>query len=511
MKNLKHTPVLLILFCLCDVQILPAQTFSKETINELTQRHLKAGVAELKEILSIPNNASYPEHVQANVAWCEQAFGQRNFQTQILKTDGPPLLLATQFIRQGLPTVLLYLQIDGQPVDSSRWFQESPYTPVLKAANTSGEWEIIDWEKLSNAYDPDWRVFARSASDAKGPVIMFLKAMDILAEQKVQPAFNLKVIMDFEEELGSPHLPGAVKTYAQELEADHMIILDGPRHPSNQPTLTFGARGIQTLTLKIFGPKNPQHSGHYGNYVPNPALRMAQLLASMKDAYGRVTIPGYYKGISLDEETIALLKTVPDDEAAIKKMIGIAGQDSVADFLQASRQYPSLNIRGMQSGWVGEEVRTIVPDFAIAELDMRLVKESDPDYLLNLFKEHIAAQGYHFVEGEPTEAERQQYEKLISMEHEFSYGAFRTEIDSPTGNWLTAALERAFGETPIRIRTSGGSIPISPFVITLGVPAVTVPTVNSDNNQHSPNENLRLGNFEEGIRTVVSILTEPIR
>ncbi|MDF9798193.1 acetylornithine deacetylase/succinyl-diaminopimelate desuccinylase-like protein [Catalinimonas alkaloidigena] len=509
MMRKNYTYIFLIAFLLCNAS-LEAQKLQQKQIQALTKKHLNDGILELKEILSIPNNASYPAHVQANVKWCEQAFGKRDFQTRLLETDGPPLLLASQFISQKLPTVLIYLQIDGQPVDSSRWFQPSPYEPVLKTADASGGWKIIDWSSLENDYKPDWRIFARSASDAKGPVIMFLKAMDILAEQNVKPSFNLKVIMDFEEELGSPHLPGAVKTYAEELMADHMIVLDGPRHPSNEPTLTFGARGIQTVTLKIFGPKNPQHSGHYGNYVPNPAFRMAHLLASMKDEYGRVTIPGYYKGISLDEKTIALLKTVPDDEAAIKKMIGISGQDSVADFLQASRQYPSLNIRGLQSGWVEEEVRTIVPDFAIAEIDIRLVKESDPEYLLNLLRAHIAAQGYHFVVGEPADAERQDYDKLISMEHEYSYGAFRTEINSLTGNWLSAALERAFGSTPIRIRTSGGSIPISPFVITLGVPAVTVPTVNSDNNQHSPNENLRLGNFEEGIRTVTAILTQPI-
>ncbi len=489
---------------------LSAQKLNQQQIERLSRKHFPAAVGELREILSIPNNASYPEHVAANVAWCEQAFDQRDFETQILTTDGPPLLLASRMVSQELPTVLIYLQIDGQPVDSSRWHQPSPYEPVLKEKSASSDWQIIDWNRLDESYNPDWRVFARSASDAKGPVIMFLQAMDILQEQQLQPAFNVKVIMDFEEELGSPHLPGAVKTYAEALQADHMIILDGPRHPSNEPTLTFGARGIQTITLKIFGPKNPQHSGHYGNYVPNPALRMAQLLTSMKDEQGRVTIPGYYDGIELDAATIALLRSVPDDEAAIKQMIGVAGQDSVADFLQAARQYPSLNIRGLRSGWVEEAVRTIVPDFAIAEIDMRLVKESDPDYLLKLVREHIAEQGYHYVDGEPTDAERQQYDKLISMEHEFSYGAFRTEINSPTGNWLTAALERTFGQTPIRIRTSGGSIPISPFVITLGVPAVTVPTVNSDNNQHSPNENLRLGNFEEGIRTVVGILTEPV-
>lgn len=506
---MKH--IYVIFFFLVGINsIMSAQQLSQERIAELSRAHLAEGIAELRDILSIPNNASYPEHVQANVAWCKAAFEKRNFDVKILPTAGPPLLLAGKKVSRELPTVLIYLQIDGQPVDTSRWQQPSPYEPVLKEKAASGDWQIIDWNRLSDNYDPDWRVFARSASDAKGPVIMFLTAMDILQEQQLQPAFNVKVIMDFEEELGSPHLPGAVKTYTEDLQADHMIILDGPRHPSNEPTLTFGARGIQTITLKIFGPKNPQHSGHYGNYVPNPALRMAQLLASMKDAHGRVTIPGYYDGIKLDASTIALLKSVPDDEVAIKKMIGVAGQDSVADFLQAVRQYPSLNIRGLRSGWVGEEVRTIVPDFAIAEIDMRLVKESDPDYLLGLVKEHIAGQGYHFVKGEPTKAERQQYDKLISMEHEFSYGAFRTEINTTMGEWLTAALERTFGRTPIRLRTSGGSIPISPFVITLGVPAVTVPTVNSDNNQHSPNENLRLGNFEEGIQTVVGILTEPV-
>ncbi|WKN30079.1 M20/M25/M40 family metallo-hydrolase [Porifericola rhodea] len=502
--------LILLMSCAASLSTLQAQQLTRSDIEHLSREQLASGINELREILSIPNNASFPEHVKANVDWCQEAFARRGFKTQILTTEGPPLLLASINNKKELPTVLIYLQIDGQPVDSSRWQQESPYDPVLKTETADGSWQTLDWNAFKSDYKPDWRVFARSASDAKGPVVMFLKAIDILQAQKKEAAFNIKVIMDFEEELGSPHLPAAVGTYADELKADHMIILDGPRHPSNEPTLTFGARGIQTLTLKIFGPKNPQHSGHYGNYVPNPALRMAQLLASMKDEYGRVTIPGYYRGIELDKNSLETLRSIPDDEAEIKRKLGIAGQDSVASFLQASRQYPSLNIRGLSAGWVGAEVRTIVPDFAVAEIDMRLVKESDPDYLLKLVKDHIAAQNYHFVEGEPTETERQKYDKLISLSHEFSYAAFRTEINSTTGNWLTTALERAFGKTPILIRTSGGSIPISPFVVTLGVPAVTVPTVNADNNQHSPNENLRLGNFEEGIRTVLAILTQPI-
>ena len=151
-----------------------------------------------------------------------------------------------------------------------------------------------------------------------------------------------------------------------------LVIFDGPRHITNRPTLTFGARGIATITLKVFGPYFPQHSGHYGNYIPNPAVRLAQLIASMKDENGRVTIPTFYEGITISEDVKAVLKSVPDDEKVINYKMGIANSDSVATTYQESLQYPSLNVRGMLSGWVGEEVRTIVPASATAEIDVRL-------------------------------------------------------------------------------------------------------------------------------------------
>ena len=338
---------------------------------------------------------------------------------------------------------------------------------------------------------------------------MLWNALDILEQSSITPDVNIKVVLDFEEELGSPNLPDAVKKHSSEISADYLIIMDGPRHPSNEPTLSFGARGIQTITLKVYGPKTPQHSGHYGNYIPNPALRLSQLLASMKDENGKVIIPGYYDNVNLDSADMELLRAVPDDEDALKKQIGFVGQDSIAPFLQASIQYPSLNIRGLKSGWVGDEVRTIVPEIAIAEIDIRLVKSSDPERLINLIKTHIKDQDYHILNDEPTDEERYAHEKLIKFSYEFSYGAYKTDINSTIGQWLSSALERTFDKTPILKPTSGGSIPISPFVNTLGIPAVTVPTVNADNNQHSPNENLRLGNFKEGIQTIIGILTQP--
>jgi len=229
----------------------------------------------------------------------------------------------------------------------------------------------------------------------------------------------------------------------------------------------------------------------------------------MKADDGRVSIPGFYDGVTLDAATKEIMNAVPDDETVIQKKIGIADTDKVGGNYQEAIQYPSLNIRGMASAWVGKEKRTIVPSTATVELDIRLVKESDPDYLIGLVREHIIEQGYHIIQGnEPTEKERMTYSRLIKMDASTSYLAYRTPINSPVGTWLSSAIERAFNDPPIKIRTSGGSIPIAPFVSTLGIPAVSVPTVNMDNNQHSPNENIRLGNYVDGVKTMIAILTE---
>ena len=501
--------IILLLLSSLLIGTLSGQKLKKDQLNLLAEKHTKASFQQLYDLLSIPNDAFYVEDIEKNVQWCESAFQQRNFTTTRIKTDYVPLLLAERNHKKAKKTVLIYLQIDGQPVDSSRWLQESPFTPTLKKPTSDGKWEAIEWSNLEQ-YDDDWRVFARSASDAKGPVSMFLAALDASQEAGVVPNYNIKVIMDFEEEMGSPHLPQAVTDNKEMLAADMLIIFDGPRHITNKPTLTFGARGISTIQLTTYGPVVPQHSGHFGNYAPNPALRLSKLLASMKDDRGKVTIPGFYDGISIDAETEKILKAVPDDEASIRDRLQIAVTDDVGSYYQESIQYPSLNIRGMQSGWINEKVRTIIPGWARAEIDVRLVLESDPERLIELIKGHITSQGYLVLDREPNKAERLANEKIATFTYEVSYQSFRTDFDSEVGLWLRSALKSAFDEDPVMIRMSGGSIPISPFVTTLGIPAVTVPTVNRDNNQHSPNENLRLGNYREGIKTMIAILAEKL-
>lgn len=486
--------------------------FSQKVNDPIFLKYAKASFPQLKDLLSIPNDAHFPEEIEKNVKWCEQNFGQRGFQLTRLETPEAPLLLAEKSIKNpNAKTVLIYLQVDGQPVDPNHWFQDNPYEAVLKEQAKEGGWEIIDWSNLTEKpLDLDWRIFARSTADSKGAVNMFLTAIDMMLDQKLSTNFNMKVIMDFEEEIGSPNLPQAVTKYKKELAADMLIIFDGPLHISGDPSLTFGARGISEITLKVFGPIFPQHSGHYGNWAPNPAVRLSRLIASMKDDDGRVTIPGFYDGITLSDEVKAVLKSVPDDERYINNKLGVAEAQKVAPTYQESLQYPSLNVRGLSSGWVGEETRTIVPATATAEIDIRLVLENDPDRLINLVKNHIVLEGYYVIDRKPTSRERATHSHICQFNASTSYLAFRTDFDSEVGIWLDKALVKAFGKTPVKQRTSGGSIPISPFVNELGIPAVTVPTVQRDNNQHSPNENIRVGNYVSGIKTIYSILTEEL-
>ena len=242
--------------------------------------------------------------------------------------------------------------------------------------------------------------------------------------------------------------------------------------------------------------------------MPNPAFDLARILASLKSPDGVVTIPGFYDGVSLSDDDKAMLSRVPDDERQILSDIGLVRADSLAPTLQEAIQYPSLNVRGMSAGWVGEQPGTIIPPTATAELDIRLVVESEPDRLMELLQTYVESLGYTVLDRAPTADDRRRFDRIVSLDHELSYGAFRSDMDSPAGRMARAGLEALYGEEPILIRTMGGSIPIAPIIEALGVPAAIVPTVNIDNNQHSPNENLRLGNFVEGIVMLMAVLAQ---
>ncbi|HTL46172.1 MAG TPA: M20/M25/M40 family metallo-hydrolase [Vicinamibacterales bacterium] len=484
-----------------------AQADLRTLVTSWLDGHQKQVLDELVQLLSIPNVAADHPNIGRNAERLQQMLTARGFRAELLETAGNPLVYGDLRVPGATRTLLLYCHYDGQPVDPAQWKQPSPFTPVLRRGRLEDGAPIVDFASVTRV-DPDWRLYARSASDDKAPIVAVLAAIDALKSAGRAPSSNIRIVLDGEEEASSPSLVPAIARYRDRFRADMMIILDGPTHPSGRPTVVYGARGIVTADLTVYGPVSGVHSGNYGNWIPNPAQRLAALLASMKDENGRVKVDGFYDGIApLAAAEKAMIAAVPDDSAQVLRAFGVAAPEAAFPQLQQALQYPTLNIRGLVSAHVGSGARTIIPDRATAALDLRLVKETLPEDLVKKLRAHIEKQGFHLVDGEPDAATRAQYSRIASLKVSAPpLRAFRTPPDDPQARALVAAITAAYGAPPVELRTLGGTVPIAPFIQAVGFPAVLVPLVNFDNNQHEENENLRLGTFFDGIVTVAALL-----
>lgn len=476
----------------------------RSSVEQYVTAHQTAIVTELVELLSIPNIAADRANIRRNAEHLRTMLGRRGFSAELLETAGNPLVFGELRIPGATRTLLLYSHYDGQPVDPKGWRQASPFTPVLRdGGNDLGP--VAAHDRLL----PDWRIYARSASDDKSPIVALCAAIDALKAAGRAPTANLKVILDGEEEASSPSLVPAIARARDKLAADLMVIFDGPIHSSGRPTVVFGARGIVTMDLTVYGPKAGVHSGNYGNWIPNPAWRLVHLLATMKDADGRVLVRGFYDGIApLTPEEQAIVTGVPDDADRMLRTFGVAEPEAPGRTLQEAFQTPTLNIRGIASAHVGPGARTIIPDRAVAAIDLRLVKETTAEAMIEKVRAHIRRQSFFLVDGDPDDATRATHSKIARLAvRETATNAFRTSPSDPQARALVAGLTRVYGRPPVQIRTAGGTVPIAPFIDALGFPAALVPIVNFDNNQHEENENLRLGNLFEGIVTIAAVLT----
>jgi acetylornithine deacetylase/succinyl-diaminopimelate desuccinylase-like protein len=487
--------------------IFQGQINFKTAITAWVEAHQREIVGELIETLSIPNVASDRANIRRNAEHLRAMLARHAFTSEILETAGNPLVYGAMDVPGATRTILFYCHYDGQPVDARAWQQPDPFTPVLRRGRLEQQPATADPKSVAR-FDPDMRIYARSASDDKAPIVALMAAVDALKAIGSTPSSNVRVILDGEEEASSPSLVPAIGRYAGRLRADLMIILDGPVHSSGRPTVVYGARGIATVDLTVFGPRSGVHSGNYGNWIPNPAMRLAELLASMKDEDGRVTIAGYYDAVApLTAEERAMLDAVPGDSATMLKAFGVAAPEKAFPNLQDALVRPTLNVRGLASAFVGPGARTIIPDRATAALDLRLVKETPAADLVAKLRAHVEKQGYHIVEGEPDDATRAAHGKIARLTVVGpTIDAFRTPASNQYARALVAAMTRMFGAPPVQLRTLGGTVPIAPFVEALGFPALLVPTVNFDNNQHEENENLRVGTFFESIVTIAATL-----
>jgi acetylornithine deacetylase/succinyl-diaminopimelate desuccinylase-like protein len=486
---------------------------NRPAVERYVADHQSAIVSELVSLLSIPNVASDKPNIRRNAEVLRDMLTRRGFAAEILETDVNPLVYGELRAPGAARTILWYAHYDGQPFDAKLWKQESAFKPILRDGRMEdGAKEISNFAALKT-FPSGARIYARSASDDKSPIIALLAAIDALRDSGQQPKSNVRVILDGEEEASSRGLISSLNKYKDKYGADMMLSLDGPLHASGKPTLVFGGRGIVTLELTVFGPKFALHSGHYGNWAPNPAMDLMHLIGSMKDESGRVLVEGFYDDVPpLSAEEKRILASVPDNPAELMQFFGIARTDKVGSSLQEALQFPSLNVRGLRSAYVGSEVRTVIPESATASIDIRLVKETDPDRMARRVLDHIRKQGFYIVDKEPDDATRARYARIV-MVTSGSGGAtfagtkaYRTEMNHPRSVEITNVMERTWGETPVRIRTMGGTVPMAPFAEAFGFPIIAIPVVNFDNNQHSENENLRLENLWKAVVTFAAVL-----
>jgi acetylornithine deacetylase/succinyl-diaminopimelate desuccinylase-like protein len=474
-------------------------------VRSYREAHAAEILQELVEWLRLPNVATQAEDIQRNAEALSAMMEKRGIRAEILPTAGGRPVVYGELPATGAETTLLfYGHYDGQAVDPTEW-HSAPFEPVLREGY-GGDWGTIPFPGRGEAVSDDWRLFARSVSDDKSPMVALMAALDALRAQGAEPRANLKFFFEGEEEQGSPYLEEFLQQERGRLQADLVVVIDGPVHQSGRPTLFFGARGIVTIELTVYGPTENLHSGHYGNWAPNPAMRLAQLLASMEDDDGRVTIAGFYDDVvPLTETEREALRQIPPVEPEVQKRFGIGEPEGGGKSIAEMISLPSLNVDGLRSAWVGDEARTIIPRSATARLDVRLVKGNDHRRLYERILAHIRKQGWHVLDHEPSVAERQEYGRLIRVTKVDGYNAVRTPVDMPLAATLAGVVERATAGTLVKLPTLGGSGPLHYFD-ELGLPSIGVPIVNFDNNQHGPDENLRLGNFFEGIDVFASVL-----
>lgn len=476
------------------------------------QRQEPALVQSFVSFLSIPNVAADSVNIQKNAAAIQGMMKQMEIGgVQLLtgKSGGyPPAVYAEVIVPGATQTLGFYAHYDGQPVNPAQWAPGlSPFKPTLYDGSLLAQGKPMPFP-VAGPYQPEWRIYGRGASDDKAGVFAILNAYVALRASGIKPSCNLKFLFEGEEEAGSIHLGDIFEAHAELLKADCWVICDGPVHQTGRKQIVFGVRGDSHLDLTVYGPKRPLHSGHYGNWVNNPAMLLVKLLASMKDDSGRVTIKGFYDDVQpLSPMEAKALREVPSVDDQMKEELGIASTEMKGKNLSEAINLPSLNINGIASGNVGAQASNQIPTYATAVLDLRLVLGNDWRRQQQKVIDHIRRQGFTVLDHDPTDAERRQYPLLIKVVAPAgSYNAQRTPMDLPVVEKIRKALQGTTSDALVLQPTSGGSLPLYLFEQDLKAHTITVPIANHDNNQHAENENIRLLNLWNGIESMAAIM-----
>lgn len=436
-------------------------------------------VEELLGFLRIPSVSTLSDHapdVRTAAEWVLDHLKRLNFDAALFSTERHPVVYGEHLKAPSEPTLLIYGHYDVQPPDPLDEWVTPPFSPQIR----------------------DGYVYARGACDDKGQFFTYLKALEAVMNANGALPVNVKILVEGEEEIGSPSLPGFLKEHQGRLKADVVAISDGAQFAPGVPAITYGLRGLSYFQVDVQGPRFDLHSGVFGGVVQNPATVLVEMLAQLKRPDGTVAIPGFYDDvIPLEPWEREAMASLQFDEEALKKYLGVdmlVGESGYTP-LERKTARPTIDLNGIYGGFSGEGAKTIIPAKAGAKVSMRLVPNQDPAKINALFKEHL----------------RKLVPPGVTVEITELHGADPVLVsrDQPSVRAAERAIEIGFGKAPVFIR-EGGSIPIvNLFKEMLGCEAILLLGWGSpDDGAHSPNERFNLGDFHRGIRSAAALLYE---
>jgi succinyl-diaminopimelate desuccinylase len=438
----------------------------------------ESDLCDLLRIASVSADSAHADDVHQAARWMGDHFDRIGLASEVIETDGHPLVYAESPPVPDRPTVLVYGHYDVQPPDPLDEWITPPFEPTVRDGN----------------------IVARGATDDKGQMLTHVHSVQAWMKTEGKLPLQVKFLIEGEEEVGSKHLPPYIANHREKLACDAIVISDTSQFARGVPAITYGLRGISYYEVRLSGPKQDLHSGVFGGGVTNPANALAKMLAALVNADGRIQVPGFYDDVvPLKDIEREQFQTLPFNETRFMEKLGVAGLSGESGFSTLERRWarPTCDINGMWSGYQGEGAKTVLPARAGAKFSFRLVPDQDPERITAALKEFLHAQLPPGIE-------------LELVEFEAAPGVL-VSLDSPYIEAAAKAIEYGFGRPPVFIR-EGGSIPIvSTFARELKADVLLLGWGLDDDNTHSPNEKFSLTDFHRGIRSSARLWQEMAR
>lgn len=437
-----------------------------------------AHLEELKSWIAIPSISANPAYTGEVRRCCDHLVARLHeigLDARALETKGNPIVYGEWLHAPGQPTVIIYGHYDVQPVDPLELWETPPFEAAIR----------------------DNKIFGRGAVDDKGQVMMHFAAIEAHMKTRGKLPINIKIVVEGEEEIGSPNFDDALETYKDLFKADLAVISDTAVFNEDTPSLTASMRGLTTWEITVTGPTADLHSGYYGGIIRNPVEALANIIGELKDADGRITAPGFYDGVhELEPKALAELRGLEFDEAKEAASLGVSGFAGESGRLPLERMWfrPTLECNGIWGGYQGPGRKTIIPSWAKAKLSARLVGDQDPAHVERVVTEHIKKLAPSGVR--------------VEVEGGGDTRAVVIGRDHPAIAAASRAMEAGFGRPPVFIGTGGTIGPVASFDRILKLPQVMIGVGLPDDQIHAPNEKFNLNQFFGGIQTMAALYDE---